>query len=163
MSELSYLPFTIIGFPCNQFGHQEPGNNATEILNGLYYVRPGLQFTPLFQLMSKVDVNGHREHPLFSYLKESCAVPSASNYDKTESFWNPIKVNDIAWNFEKFLIDRNGYPVLRFKPEVEPRQLRGIITIMMDETLSREEKEMYISMEVQRLEQKLQMRPNRIH
>lgn len=61
--------FEILGFPCNQFGHQEPGESAAEIMNGLKYVRPGEGFVPAFQLFQKGDVNGEKENPMFTHLK----------------------------------------------------------------------------------------------
>ena len=60
----------ILGFPCNQFGKQEPGRNS-EILNGLKYVRPGNGFEPIFPLFKKRDVNGKDEDKVFKYLKVS--------------------------------------------------------------------------------------------
>ena len=60
---------TVLGFPCNQFGKQEPGANAQEIFNGLKFVRPGENFTPLFPLFKKRDVNGKDEDELFTWLK----------------------------------------------------------------------------------------------
>lgn len=62
-------PVNIIGFPCNQFGHQEPADNETELLNGLHYVRPGDSYTPKFTLMKKIDVNGVNETSFYTYLK----------------------------------------------------------------------------------------------
>lgn len=61
----------IIGFPCNQFGLQEPGENEYEILNGLKYVRPGNGYTPNFPLVEKRDVNGEKQDKIFTYLKVS--------------------------------------------------------------------------------------------
>ena len=61
--------FDIVGFPCNQFGLQEPGGDYHEILNGLRYVRPGGGFVPQFTMAAKGDVNGRNEHPLYTYLK----------------------------------------------------------------------------------------------
>ena len=60
--------FDILGFPCNQFGMQEPGHNH-EILNAIRYVRPGGGYIPNFNLSQKVDVNGDTAHPLFNFLK----------------------------------------------------------------------------------------------
>ena len=65
----SLVPFTVIGFPCNQFGLQEPGNNKTELLNLAKYVRPGSGYEPNFPWFGPLDVNGDGEHPLFTYLK----------------------------------------------------------------------------------------------
>ena len=65
----------ILGFPCNQFGHQENCSN-TEILNSLKYVRPGNGFVPEIEMFSKIEVNGNKVHPLFVYLKEKLPFPS---------------------------------------------------------------------------------------
>jgi len=114
----------ILGFPCNQFGGQEPGGNSEEIMNGISYVRPGKGFIPNFQLFRKIDVNGKNEHPLFSFLKESC--PSV--IDEFPPFgritYQPVRTNDIRWNWEKILIDRNGKPVLRYYGGVKPQQIQ---------------------------------------
>lgn len=107
----------ILGFPCNQFGHQENCNN-NEILNSLKYVRPGNGFVPKIEMFSKIEVNGSKTHPLFTYLKETLPFPS----DDSESLmsdcrfiiWNPVRRTDISWNFEKFLIDANGVPFKRY-------------------------------------------------
>lgn len=66
--EFRDVGFTILGFPCNQFGKQEPGDN-NEILPALKYVRPGNGFVPKFPLFEKVDVNGDNEQALFTFLK----------------------------------------------------------------------------------------------
>ena len=61
------------GFPCNQFAHQEPAKNATELYNGMAWVRPGMQrgynFVPFFPLTVKLKVNGAKEDPIFTHLK----------------------------------------------------------------------------------------------
>ena len=59
----------ILAFPCNQFGQQEPGGNDLEVLNGIRYVRPGNNFQPKMTMFRKVEVNGAREHPLYTHLK----------------------------------------------------------------------------------------------
>ncbi|XP_076075994.1 glutathione peroxidase-like [Mytilus galloprovincialis] len=83
---------------------QEPADTGLEILNALRYVRPGAGYDPNFAVMGKVDVNGANEHPLFTYLK----------VDRFEDnlFYSPLKNEDIRWNFEQFIIDRNGKAVL---------------------------------------------------
>lgn len=67
MGEDSHL--RVMGFPCNQFGHQEPADNATELFNGLKYVRPGSGFVPAFDIMGIGDVNGEKESFVYTYLK----------------------------------------------------------------------------------------------
>lgn len=115
----------ILGFPCNQFFYQEPGENAEEIYNGLKYCRPGSNFEPNFPLMQKRDVNGAKEDEIFAFLKASC--PSASGVvidDLNKISWSPVKNDDISWNFEKFLIDSNGKPYRRYSSEIEPEDIR---------------------------------------
>lgn len=92
--------FTVAGFPCNQFGGQEPGT-ADEI-SEFCTVNYGVTF-PMF---AKIDVNGADRHPLYSELT---AVPDAEG-----------QAGDIQWNFEKFLVDRDGKIVARFRPLTEP-------------------------------------------
>ncbi|XP_050408275.1 epididymal secretory glutathione peroxidase [Patella vulgata] len=121
---------SIVGFPCNQFGHQEPADNSTELYNGLRYVRPGSGYVPSFDVMKKIDVNGKKEAPLYTFLKESCQPPSKASFNKFEMFSDPIKPHDITWNFEKFLIDDSGRPVFRFLPPVEPNDLVDLIRKM---------------------------------
>ncbi|MCY2687685.1 glutathione peroxidase [Salinimicrobium sp. TH3] len=92
----------ILGFPCNQFGKQEPGDEKS-IAEGCV-VNYGVTF-PMF---SKVDVNGKEAHPLFKYLKTELGG---------------ILGSKIKWNFTKFLIDRTGKPVERFAPITKPESL----------------------------------------
>lgn len=104
----------ILGFPSNQFGKQEPGEN-NEILNSLKYVRPGGGFVPNFQLFQKGDVNGEKEQKIYTFLKNSCP-PVTESFGNVSGklFWYPLKVHDIKWNFEKFLVNTEGKPVLRW-------------------------------------------------
>ncbi|HOH55535.1 MAG TPA: glutathione peroxidase [Paludibacteraceae bacterium] len=97
----------ILGFPCNQFAHQEPGS-STEI-SEFCVVNYGVTF-PMFE---KVDVNGENAHPIFKYLKSQL---------KGGLFGNKIK-----WNFTKFVIDKNGHPVKRFAPTVTPEKIEKYI------------------------------------
>jgi len=89
----------ILGFPCNQFGSQEPGTDQEikEFAQGKYNVT--------WDLFSKINVNGGDAHPLWVYLK-----------DKQGGFL----MNAIKWNFTKFVIDKNGHPVARFGPTDDP-------------------------------------------
>ena len=91
--------FTVVGFPCNQFGAQEPGTNE-EIVT-FCSTTYGVTF-PLFE---KIDVNGEHRHPIYAEL---CEVADAEGYS-----------GDIRWNFEKFLITPDGY-IHRFAPQVTP-------------------------------------------
>ena len=92
----------ILGFPCNQFGNQEPGTEK-EISEGCL-----INYGVSFQMFSKIEVNGDNAHPIYKYLKER--LP--------EFFGKRIK-----WNFTKFLIDSNGTPVKRFSPATIPEKL----------------------------------------
>lgn len=133
LNEFPPSRFTILAFPCNQFGHQEPGNNGTEILNGLRYVRPGAGFQPHpnMHLLHKTVVNGDQGHELYDYLKTSCPQPSTAQFNPRESFWQPIQVNDITWNFEKFIISPSGVPLYRFRPKVEPFDMKDLMKLLI--------------------------------
>eukprot|EP01025_Chloroclados_australasicus_P038773 TRINITY_DN4004_c0_g1_i3.p1 TRINITY_DN4004_c0_g1~~TRINITY_DN4004_c0_g1_i3.p1 ORF type:complete len:189 (-),score=18.22 TRINITY_DN4004_c0_g1_i3:300-866(-) len=95
--------FTVLGFPCNQFGAQEPGSNA-EIKEFACS-----RFKATFPLMGKVDVNGSDAHPLWSYMK------------KQKGGFGILEA--IKWNFTKFLIDKEGNVVGRFSPMTKPEDL----------------------------------------
>ena len=92
--------FTVAGFPCNQFGAQEPG--SPEEITEFCSVNYGVTF-PLF---AKIDVNGPERHPLYAELTE---VADADG-----------ETGDIQWNFEKFLVGRDGKVRGRFRPLTEP-------------------------------------------
>jgi glutathione peroxidase len=92
--------FTVLGFPCNQFGGQEPG--TAEEIETFCSMTYGVDF-PLYE---KIDVNGDTRHPLYQQLTE---VPDAEG-----------KAGDVTWNFEKFLVSPEGEVVARFRPLVEP-------------------------------------------
>jgi len=94
----------ILGFPCNQFGGQEPGN--AEQIQVFCNTKFGVTF-PMFQ---KIDVNGLHTHPLFEYLKS--AAPGL------------LGTEAIKWNFTKFLIDRNGLPVKRYASTTSPKDIK---------------------------------------
>jgi glutathione peroxidase len=96
----------VLGFPCNQFGRQEPGTPG-EIAS--FCER---NYDVSFPIFAKIDVNGKNAHPLFKFL----------NQQKPASFrW--LLGNGIRWNFTKFLITRNGRVEARFGPSVKPVQL----------------------------------------
>ncbi|MBR1678217.1 MAG: glutathione peroxidase [Bacteroidales bacterium] len=100
----------VIGFPCDQFAHQEPGTDA-EIAE---FCR--LNHGVTFPLMSKIDVNGENAHPVYQYLKSAAKG----------TFGSAIK-----WNFTKFLISRNGLKVERFGPAVKPEALDAKISELL--------------------------------
>jgi glutathione peroxidase len=97
----------VLGFPCNQFGAQEPGNE--EEIQNFCSVNYGVDF-PLF---AKIDVNGENAHPLYRYLEE--AKPGL------------LGTRAIKWNFTKFLVDRSGNVVERYAPNAKPEDLAGDI------------------------------------
>ncbi|KAK8744818.1 hypothetical protein OTU49_000635 [Cherax quadricarinatus] len=122
--------FVILGFPCNQFGLQEPGNNS-EILNDVRYVRPGGGFEPLMTFFEKIDVNGNNEHPLFTFLKSACET-TFTEFD-SDLFYEPLRIGDLQWNFEKFLISRDGKPYSRYHPiVVDPDALKDDINTLLN-------------------------------
>ncbi|MDA8390976.1 MAG: glutathione peroxidase, partial [Gammaproteobacteria bacterium] len=98
--------FVVLGFPCDQFGHQEPGDAAA--IGAICHARYAVTF-PMF---AKIEVNGPDAHPLFAWLTR--ALPG----------WFGRRVR---WNFTKFLIDRQGRPRCRFAPGTKPAQLEPAI------------------------------------
>jgi len=112
----------IIGFPCDQFAHQEPGSD--EEIAEFCRINHGVTFP----LMSKVEVNGANEHPVFSFLK--AAAPTEEYHGlkakATAKMLKGIsktyqKESDIRWNFTKFLVGRDGVTVKRYAPTTEPK------------------------------------------
>ena len=95
--------FAVLGFPCNQFGHQEPGDEA-EIERFCT-----LNYDVTFPMFAKIEVNGARTHPLYAFLKTA----------RRGLFGTAA----IKWNFTKFLVGRNGAPIARYAPAVEPEAL----------------------------------------
>ncbi|KAG8128367.1 putative Glutathione peroxidase protein [Naja naja] len=129
---------TVLAFPSNQFGHQENATNE-EILNSLKYVRPGNGYEPNFPVFEKCEVNGENAHPLFKFLKESLPVPhddpvSLMN-DPKSIIWSPVCRSDIAWNFEKFLIGRDGVPFKRYSRRFETIKMQDDIEKLLQQTV----------------------------
>jgi len=124
--------FNIIGFPCSQFYNQEPGTNG-EILNCLKFVRPGSGFVPNFTVFQLSDVNGATTSSLYTYLKGSCSQPSP--YLPSPQFidWQPVSPADITWNFEKFLITKQGVPYKRYNPLSTPLSLVDDIKFLINQ------------------------------
>lgn len=103
--------FAVLGFPCNQFGAQEPGDEAT--IDAFCKTSFGVDF-PMF---AKVDVNGAGTHPLYAALKK--AAPGLLGSEA------------IKWNFTKFLIDRSGAVVERFAPATKPQAITARIEALL--------------------------------
>ncbi|KAG8175513.1 hypothetical protein JTE90_009147 [Oedothorax gibbosus] len=118
--------------PCNQFGKQEPGGSPDEIYNGIKHVRPGNGFEPNFQLFEKIEVNGEKEHPLYSFIKAYCPSTRGEFSDQTKLFYTPMRVRDIRWNFEKILVDSTGMPVTRYDPSTKPDDIARDIDKLID-------------------------------
>jgi glutathione peroxidase len=103
--------FRVLGFPCDQFGHQEPGDEA-EIRN---FCRT--QYDVTFPMFAKIEVNGAGAHPLYAYLKEQ-----AKGLLGTEA---------IKWNFTKFLVARDGRVVKRYAPNDKPEDIAADIEALL--------------------------------
>lgn len=101
----------ILAFPCDQFGHQEPGSD--EEIQQFCQLNYGLTF-PVF---AKIEVNGENAHPLYHFLR---------------SQQKGLLGDNIKWNFTKFLVDRNGQVVDRFAPNVSPTSLAPDIEKLLD-------------------------------
>lgn len=104
--ELKEEGLVILGFPCNQFANQEPGDAKS--IEEVCLINYGVSF-PMF---SKIEVNGENAHPLYKYLKK----------ELKGTFGRKIK-----WNFTKFLIDQNGKPIKRFAPTTKPEKIKEYI------------------------------------
>ena len=103
--------FTVLGFPCDQFGHQEPGDEA-EIKSFC-----SLTYDVTFPMFSKVDVNGPNASPLFELLKEESPGLLGSKA--------------IKWNFTKFLVGRDGKALERYAPTTKPESLKADIEAVL--------------------------------
>lgn len=103
--------FSVLGFPCNQFAHQEPGSN--EDIQQFC----DLNYRVTFPVFAKVDVNGRDAHPLYQYLTK--AAPGVLGSSR------------IKWNFTKFLVARNGQVVKRYAPKTTPDAIAGDIEALL--------------------------------
>lgn len=130
----TYKNFHIVGVPCNLFGKQEPGANGTEILSMLKHVRPGSGFVPNFPLTQKTDVNGEKEHELYTYLKAFCPPVDDIFYtERSGIYYKPYHNSDVRWNFEKFLINKEGKAVMRYPTRMLPSSLEKDIEDLLEE------------------------------
>jgi len=103
--------FTVVGFPCNQFGAQEPGN-AEEIASFCK-----LTYDVSFPLMGKIEVNGPNAAPIYQKLKSDAPGLLGSEA--------------IKWNFTKFLVDRSGKVVKRYAPQTKPQDIQRDIAALL--------------------------------
>jgi len=124
--------FTIFGFPCNQFGYQEPAENH-ELMNCVKYVRPGSGYVPLFPLAKKGDVNGMYEQPIYSFLKARCPSPFGLIANRSDITWQPLRNNDISWNFQKWLIRHDGQPYRRYTSRTTPQAVENDVVKLLQE------------------------------
>jgi glutathione peroxidase len=108
--ELSPRGFAVLGFPCNQFGGQEPGD-AQQIEQFC-----ASKYDVSFPMFAKIDVNGSAAHPLYNYLRN----------EKSGLLGSSIK-----WNFTKFLVDRSGKVVARFAPTATPEGIKKDIEALL--------------------------------
>lgn len=104
--EYKDLGVEILGFPCNQFLNQEPGNNE-EVKNFCQ-----INYGVTFNMFEKIDVNGSNTHPIYKYLKDQ---------------ERGVLTNDIKWNFTKFLIDKEGNVIKRYSPTTSPLKIKNDI------------------------------------
>jgi glutathione peroxidase len=101
----------VLGFPCDQFGHQEPGDEA-EIKKFC-----SLNYGVSFPMFAKINVNGKDAHPLYQYLKETRS--------------GILGFSAIKWNFTKFLVSKDGVPVKRYAPADKPERLETDIEAVL--------------------------------
>ena len=124
--------FVIVGFPCDQFAHQEPGTD--EQIAEFCRINHGVTFP----LMKKTDVNGKDAHPIFEYLKSQAPDEEYKGFKAkaTHAMLTGIsksveKDGDILWNFTKFLINRDGSVVKRYAPVIEPKDIEKDLEAML--------------------------------
>ena len=124
--------FEVLDFPCNQFGHQAPGDE------GEIHEFCTAKYKTTFDQLAKIEVNGENEEPLFTYLKEQ--LPE----DEIKGFKNKLimgsvkkisktckKPSDIKWNFTKFLVDKDGNAVKRYSPTFDPADIDADIAALL--------------------------------
>jgi glutathione peroxidase len=110
-ADFSGQGFAVLGFPCNQFGSQEPGDETA--IQSFCELQYGVSF-PMF---AKIDVNGSNAHPFYEWLKSS--RPGV------------LGTEAIKWNFTKFLLDRQGHVVKRYAPNATPESIRTDIEALL--------------------------------
>lgn len=113
--EFSPQGLVVIGFPCDQFAHQEPGDDSQ--IEEFCQLNYGVSFP----LSTKVDVNGKNTHPVFAFLKDHSSG---------------ILGSSIKWNFTKFLVSPDGTTIKRFAPKTSPDAIRADVASMLPESAS---------------------------
>ena len=121
----------ILGFPCNQFGEQEPGTDAEiqEFCSANYGVT--------FPVFGKVEVNGPNADPLYAYLRAEApgdfGPADGPLYEYIRSTRpESLGTDEVKWNFTKFLVDRDGKVIRRFEPAVTPEEIKSEIDELLD-------------------------------
>lgn len=117
INEYEGKDFVVLVFPVSDFNNQEAYDVARpeEFLNELRHVRPGGGFEPLAtELFSKVDANGDRQAPFYAFFKASCPNTYDQFWPSNFLTYSPQRAKDIFWNYEKFLIARNGSVYARY-------------------------------------------------
>lgn len=125
--------FSVLGFPCNQFGSQEPGSDA-EIAQFCTF-----HYGVSFPMFSKIEVNGSNAHPLYEYLRAHAPESVSADGPDAERFTDYLRQNrpdlmagnNIRWNFTKFLVDGEGRVLKRYEPTVEPDALEDEIARLL--------------------------------
>ncbi len=122
----------ILGFPCDQFAHQEPGSNGQ--IEEFCRLNHGVTF----QLMAKSDVNGANANPVFEYLKAAApteeykGLKAKAAHAMLKRISKSVeKESDILWNFTKFLVDRQGNVIKRYAPTVTPAEIEADIKTLL--------------------------------
>ena len=124
--------FEVLDFPCNQFGHQAPGDEGEihEFCTAKYATK--------FDQLAKIEVNGEGEEPLFTYLKQAQPSEEITGMKNKAAMAMIAKISttckkpeDIKWNFTKFLVDRSGNVVKRFPPTSDPKEFEADIAALI--------------------------------
>ena len=124
--------FEVLDFPCNQFGHQAPGSDDEihEFCTAKYQTK--------FDQFAKIDVNGENESPVFTELKKAQPNEEVKGIKNKMAMKTIAKISttckekgDIAWNFTKFLVDKEGNAVYRFDPTYNPMDMEDLIVELL--------------------------------
>lgn len=125
---------TVLSFPCNQFGEQNPEDSQTTA------TQCKLQYGVSYPVFEKIEVNGEKTHPLFNYLKHEVDCPEMTRntmqqkmlYDRIqENYPDNLLGHNIRWNFTKFLVDRSGKVIQRFEPDASSIDIEEAIEALL--------------------------------